>query len=190
METKSNTVFFIGKPGCGKGTQATLLSKQTGWEIIASGDQFRAIAKEDTPAGRKIKEEVDQGLLVPHWFAMYIYLKSLFGVPKEKGIIFDGFNRKEAEARLIVDSMLWIGRPFTVLHIAVSDEEVRRRLGIRLHEIGRADDHHVEKRLQEYQTYTTRALEIFSNMGNLVEINGEQSSEEVSLEIQKALNLS
>jgi adenylate kinase len=189
MNTQPKTIFFIGKPGCGKGTQAKLLAEKTGWTVLGSGDQFRAIAKEDTPAGHKIKEEIEQGLLAPHWFAMYIYLKSLFGVSADTNVIFDGFNRKEAEARLIVDSMTWLNRPFVVLHIAVSDEEIRRRLEGRLQHAGRIDDNHVEKRLQEYETYTTRALEIFSNMDNLIEIDGGQAPDAVSRDIEAALGV-
>ena len=59
----THTIFFIGKPGCGKGTQAKLLSEITGWSTYSSGDLFRAIAKEESPAGRKVKEENDAGTL-------------------------------------------------------------------------------------------------------------------------------
>ncbi len=186
----SQTIFFIGKPGCGKGTQAKMLAAQTGWHVLASGDQFRAIAEEDTPAGRKTKQEIEQGLLSPHWFAMYIYLRSLFSVDADQDIIFDGFNRKKPEAELIVDSLRWLGRPFTVLNIAVSDEEVRRRLEERRKVSGRVDDHHVEKRLEEYNTFTVEALQVFKDMGVLIEINGEQSPEGVAVDISKALGLS
>jgi adenylate kinase len=183
------TVFFVGKPGCGKGTQAKILAEKTGWKILASGDQFRAIAKEDSTVGHKVKEEIDQGLLAPHWFAMYLYLKSLFSVQGDTSIIFDGFNRKEEEARLVIDSLVWLKRPFTVIQIAVSDEVVRERLEGRKAAQGRADDHYVETRLEEYKTYTTKALEMFDAMGSLVTINGEQSPELVSEEIEKALGL-
>lgn len=189
MNPTPQTIFFIGKPGCGKGTQAKLLAETTGWTVLASGDQFRAIAKEDTPAGRKTKEEMEKGLLSPHWFAMYIYLKSLFGMPADTDVIFDGFNRKEAEAQLIIDSLAWLGRPFKVLEIAVSDEEVHRRLDGRKMNSGRADDHYVETRLQEYDTYTTRALELFADMGALVHINGEQEPAKVAADVRHALGI-
>src|SRR3989344_2602 len=172
METR--TIIFVGKPGCGKGTQAKLLSNKTGWPVFASGPLFREIAKEDTPAGRKTKEEMESGLLSPPWFAMYLYLKTLFSVPAETSIIFDGFNRKVPEAELICDSLQWLGRSFSVLDIQISDEEALRRLAIRKGGEGRADDHAVDKRLEEYRTYTVAALEIFQRTGTLVEINGEQ----------------
>lgn len=189
MNSTPQTIFFIGKPGCGKGTQAKLLAQKTGWIILASGDQFRAIAKEDTPAGHKTKDEMEKGLLSPHWFAMYIYLKSLFGVPADASVIFDGFNRKEQEAQLIIDSLTWLGRPFKVIEIAVSDDEVHHRLDGRKMNSGRADDHYVETRLQEFHTYTTRSLELFSDMGVLIHVDGEQEPEKVSKDICEALGI-
>jgi adenylate kinase len=186
---KNQTVFFIGKPGCGKGTQAKILAEKTGWTVLASGEQFRSIAKEETPVGRKVRAEIDQGLLAPHWFAMYLYLKSLFSVEEESGVIFDGFNRKEEEAELVIDSMAWLGRSFVAIQIAVSDDEIRRRLEGRKIALGRTDDSYVETRLEEYKTYTINALELFNSMGALVTIDGEQSPEKVSEEIQEILKL-
>ena len=187
METR--TVFFIGKPGCGKGTQAKLLAEATGWAVLASGVQFREIAQEDSPVGRKTREEIDNGYLSPHWFAMYLFLKSLFSIPADASAIFDGFNRKEAEARLVVDALAWLERPFQVIHIVVSDEEVRRRLEGRKEAQGRKDDSYVETRLEEYHTFTEQSLEIFSDRGVLIPINGEQAPEAVSEDIRKALGI-
>lgn len=186
------TVFFIGKPGCGKGTQARLLSERTGWPVRASGAEFRAIAAEDTAVGRKIKEELDQGMLAPHWFAMYLYQRALFSLPEGSDVIFDGFNRKVQEAELIVSSLEWIGRPFTVLEIDISDETVRERLAGRSRTSGRVDDHQdiVEERLEEYQEYTTKALDIFQRMGVLTKIDGEPSPQKVAESVAQALKLS
>lgn len=188
MDTR--TIFFIGKPGCGKGTQAKLLAERTGWAIIASGVQFRDIAKEDTPAGRKTKHDIDQGLLMPPWFAMYLYLQGLFSLPSDANVIFDGFNRKEAEARLIVESLNWLERPFAVLNIRVSDEEVHHRLELRKGVQDRADDHSVATRLEEYETYTVKAIELFREQGVLIDIDGEQTPEKIAEDIGKVLGLS
>jgi len=183
------TIFFVGKPGCGKGTQAKLLSEKTGWRVISSGSQFRAIAKEDTPVGRKVKAEIDAGFLSPHWFAMYLYLKSLFSVDEKEGIIFDGFNRKIAEAELVIDSLEWLGRPFSILDLQISDEETQRRLAIRKHVEGRADDSAVDKRLNEYQIYTESSIQKFRESGHLIEINGEQTPEAIAIDVLKALHI-
>lgn len=185
METK--TVFFIGKPGCGKGTQAKLLSEKTGWQVISSGSQFRAIGAEDTPVGRKVRLEVDAGLLSPHWFAMYLYLKALFNLPEGSGVIFDGFNRKVPEAELVIDSLKWLERPFVIFNIIVSDDVVRHRLELRKQTSGRADDSAVDERMKEYEQFTKPAIEIFRSSGTLIEINGEQGLEAIAEDIYNAL---
>lgn len=185
---KAHTVFFIGKPGCGKGTQAKLLAEAAGWPIFASGALFRAIAKADTPVGRKIKKENDAGMLAPHWFAMHLYLDSLLSISDESGAIFDGFNRKVPEAELVINSLKWLERPFIVFNITVSDDEVRRRLAGRKVIEGRADDAAVDERLKEYYEYTEPAIKVFREVGALVEINGEQSPEQIAKDVYEALN--
>ena len=181
----------MGKPGSGKGTQAKILARATGWTILASGAQFRAIAEEDTVVGRKVKDELAQGLLMPHWFAMYLYQRALFSVPEDTDVIFDGFNRKVPEAELIVESLSWIGRPFMVLNIQVSDEEVTRRLKGRAQVSGREDDLQdaVQERLEEYRTHTLAALEVFRRKGVLIDIDGEQSPEKVALDVEAAVGI-
>jgi adenylate kinase len=183
------TIFFIGKPGCGKGTQSALLAKQTSWPIVAAGEQFRAIAREDSLLGRKVKRTIDAGILTPHWFPMYLYLKSLFAISEESSVIFDGFNRKVPEAELIIDSLQWIERPFTVFHLKVSDDEVRRRLAIRKDIEGRVDDDVVDRRLEEYYANTEATLSLFEKAGVLVELNGEETPDEVATAIRSHLKI-
>lgn len=191
MDTsKSQTVFFIGKPGCGKGTQAKLLAQKTGWQVISAGEQFRALSAENTPVGEKIKSEIDAGELAPHWFAMYLYLKALFGVDGNAPIIFDGFNRKLQEAELVIDSLRWLDRAFTIINLQVSDDAVRERLAGRKAVEGRVDDNAVEERIKEYYDHTEPAVQIFHDAGVLIEINGEQSVEATAKDINTALVLS
>ena len=184
---KSHTIFFIGKPGCGKGTQTRLLAERSGWPVFASGELFREIAKLDTPVGRKVKIENDAGLLAPHWFAMYLYLKSLFSVTEDMGVIFDGFNRKIPEAELVIDSLKWLNRSFIVLNIHISDDEVRRRLLGRKEIEGREDDSAAEERLKEYYAHTEPSMEVFRATGRLFDLQGEQSRENIAKDILKVL---
>ena len=184
-----HTIFFIGKPGSGKGDQARLLSEKTGWKVLSSGNQFRLLSAEDTPAGRKTKSEMSAGLLSPHWFAMYLFLKSLFSLSEDESVIFDGFCRKVPEAELVIDALRWIERPFSLLHLRVSDEEIKHRLALRKGIEGRADDNAVDERLKEYRTFTEPAIEKIREAGNLIEINGEGTREAIAENILKALSL-
>ncbi|MDE1919508.1 MAG: nucleoside monophosphate kinase [Patescibacteria group bacterium] len=187
MDTQ--TIFFAGKPGSGKGTQAKILAEKTGWKVVTPGEQFRAMSAEDSPVGRKVKEGNDAGLLQPPWLAAYIFLKALFAIGSDEGAMFDGAGRTVPEAELIVDALTWLGRPFRVLNLKVSDEEVHRRLALRREIESRADDHAVDKRLKEYHERTDPAIGVFRKAGVLIEINGEQSREAVAAEIGAALNI-
>jgi len=187
METK--TIFFIGKPGCGKGDQAKLLSEKTGWKVFAAGNEFREMTTLDTPVGLKIKSEIDAGLLLPSWLPMYLFLKNLFSLKGNEGVIFDGFNRKIPEAELVMESLSWLARPFSIIHLKVSDEEISKRLALRKGIEGRVDDDVVNERLKEYRTYTEPVIELFRNKGMLIEIDGERAREPIAEDICKALNL-
>ncbi len=185
----AQTVFFVGKPGSGKGTQAKLLSEKTGWKIIGSGEQFRALAAEKNPLGEKIKSIIDAGILTPHWFPMYLFLKAVFSVPSSEGVIFDGFSRRVPEAELVTNALTWFDRPFVVFHLRVSDEEVQRRLELRRSVENRADDHAIPKRIEEYYENTEKAIEIFRTAGVLIDIDGERTPEQIAEDIRGKLGL-
>lgn len=189
QDSATRTIFLIGKPGCGKGMQAKLLSEKTGWAVFSAGKLFREIAQEDTPVGRKVKQENDVGLLQPYWFAIYLFFKTLFSLPTDRGVIFDGFCRKVPEAELVADSLRWLDRPFSIVHLVVSDDEIRHRIMLRKELESRADDSAVDERLKEYREYTEPAIEVFRKAGMLIEINGEQTREATAEDVCKALNI-
>jgi adenylate kinase len=185
--SEPHTIFFIGKPGCGKGDQARLLSEKTGWQILSTGNQFRSISTEDTPVGRKVRQVNDAGLLQPHWLAEYIFLKSLFSISGNDSVIFDGFCRAVPESELVMESLTWLNRQFSVLHLKVSDEELLHRIALRKDIEGRADDNVVNERLNEYRMHTEPVVEMFRSKGMLIEINGEGTREAIAADILKAL---
>ena len=187
MET--HTIFFIGKPGSGKGTQAKLLSEATGWPIRVMSDGLREIIADGGVAGRKIEKDMNEGALVPSWIPTYVFAKWLFALPKDGNIVFDGFNRKVPEAELITSILRWIERPFTVINIAVSDESVRTRLKLRKEIEGRVDDSVVDRRLEEYYANTAPVRDFFRTEGVLIDIDGEPSPEEIFVDIKAKLGI-
>jgi len=186
----TRTIFLIGKPGSGKGDQGKLLAKATGWRVVTPGEQFRSMAAEDTSVGRKVKEGVDAGLLMPYWLAEYLFLKNIFTLKENESIILDGFGRKVPETELMIESLAWLGRPFTAIHLKVSDEEIKHRLSLRKEIEGRADDNVVDERLKEYRLHTEPAMEKFRATGNLIEIDGERTREAIAADIKTALSIS
>ncbi len=185
--TTPEIVLLIGKPGSGKGTQAKFLSERTGWPVISSGDVFRKIMQEESALGRKTKEVVESGLLMPPWFASYLFEQAVFGIPENEGVIFDGFGRKVVEAEQVLEVLTWLGRPFRVVHIEVSDEDVIERLRLRREVSGRADDHAIEKRLEEYRLHTDPSLEVFRKAGVLTDVNGAPAPEDIAQAIAAAV---
>ncbi len=185
MET--HTIFFIGKPGCGKGTQAKLLSEKTGWPVIGTSGGLREIVAEGGAVGHKLKETMDAGILTPFWLAGYVYLKSIFSVPENGSVIFDGANRTLPEAEMVMSSLVWLGRPFTIFHLQTSDEEIRKRIALRKEKEGRSDDHAIDKRLEEYYAYTDTVIEFYRKEGILIEINGERSREAIAEDVRAKL---
>jgi adenylate kinase len=87
-----NAIIF-GAPGSGKGTYASRLQSRLGVDVIAMGDIFREIMKEDTELGRKVKGYVEKGLLVPDDIVIEVLKQRLTKIPKGKGFILDGYPR-------------------------------------------------------------------------------------------------
>jgi adenylate kinase len=95
-----NAIIF-GPPGSGKGTYASRLQSRRGVAVIAMGDIFREILKEDTPLGKKVKGYVEKGLLVPDDIVIDVLKQRLAEVPKNKGFILDGYPRTIGQAEVL-----------------------------------------------------------------------------------------
>ncbi|MCW4007967.1 MAG: nucleoside monophosphate kinase [Candidatus Bathyarchaeota archaeon] len=95
-----NAIIF-GAPGSGKGTYASRLQAKLGVDVIAMGDIFREIMKEDTALGRKVKGYVEKGLLVPDEIVVDVLKHRLAKIPKGKGFILDGYPRTLEQAKIL-----------------------------------------------------------------------------------------
>jgi adenylate kinase len=95
-----NAIIF-GPPGSGKGTYASRLQSRLGVHVIATGDIFREILKEDTTLGRKVKGYVEKGLLVPDDIVIDVLKQHLSQVPKQTGFILDGYPRTIEQAKAL-----------------------------------------------------------------------------------------
>ena len=93
--------IIFGAPGSGKGTYATRLQARLGVEIIATGDIFREIMKQETALGKKVKGYVENGLLVPNKVVTEVLKKRLASIPKGKGFILDGYPRTIEQAKAL-----------------------------------------------------------------------------------------
>jgi len=87
--------------------------------------------------------------------------------------------------------MKWFDRSYVVLFIDVDEPEAVKRLEERYEKEGRKDDHSrsIPRRLEEYKTHTASSIEYFRSLGKVVDIDGEQSPEDVHKEIISKLGI-
>ena len=89
---------IFGAPGSGKGTYASRLQSRLGVDVIAMGDIFREMMKEDSELGKKVRGYVEKGLLVPDGTVNEVLKNRLAKVPPEKGFLLDGYPRTVEQA--------------------------------------------------------------------------------------------
>ncbi len=185
-------ISLIGRPGCGKGTQAERIVEKTGWQPIYTGKLLRERAKKDDFMGGKINKALSEGRLIPTPIVFNIWMPKLIEFRRDsdtEGVIFDGNPRKLYEARMLeeVFELFEWSDDFTPIHIDISTEEARERLLKR----GRADDNEkeIERRLGWFETEVRPVLDYYEEKGILRIVDGEKSIDEVQKEILDILEL-
>ena len=181
-KTKFQSVAFLGKIASGKGTQAHNVLDAFGGALYSNGDKMRATAVLPTPFGEKMRETYEGGYLMPEWVASYWMAHALVSEFADTTIVFEAVAKKPNEAQLFDEIHNWIHRPYVVFHLNISDDVVRERSRARARDTVDSDKA-VEKRLEEYHTYTAKSIEFFRTKGTLIEINGTLSPEEVKAQI-------
>jgi len=94
-------IILLGAPGAGKGTIAKLLNELDGSVQISTGDILRSAVKEGTSLGKKAKEYMDRGDLVPDSLIMDIMEARLQEPDCQNGFILDGFPRTIPQAEAL-----------------------------------------------------------------------------------------
>ena len=94
-------IIMLGAPGAGKGTQAKQIAEQYNIPHISTGDIFRANIKNGTELGKKAKEYMDQGLLVPDELVVDLVVDRIEKDDCQKGFILDGFPRTIPQAEAL-----------------------------------------------------------------------------------------
>jgi adenylate kinase len=178
--------IIFGAPGAGKGTYASRLREKLGVEVIATGDIFRELMRENSELGKKVRGYVEKGLLVPDEVVVEVLKQRLSKIPSGKGFILDGYPRTLEQAKTLdaiteIDVILllnvpdWIiierlssrricrncGTVYNVRFLKPKVEGVCDKCGGSLHQ--RSDDtvEVIEKRLTVYKEQTRPLLEYF-----------------------------
>lgn len=181
-KTKFQSIVLMGKIASGKGTQGHLVLDTFGGFIYSNGNKIRTVAKEDTVFGKKMKAVYEEGYLMPEWIASYWMAHAIVDEHLTDLLVFEGVARKPNEAELFHEIHEWIGRKYVVFNLQISDEEVRTRTAGRARDIADSAAA-VEKRLEEFQTYTAKSIEFFRKKGTLIDIDGTLTPEEVQQQI-------
>ena len=183
-------VILLGPPGCGKGTQGALLAQELGAPRVSTGDLLRAAVRDGTPLGKKAKEFMDKGLLVPDEVVLGLIAEVLASPEAKRGIVMDGFPRTAAQANAVTGLLAKRGAQVdAVVSLEVPDAELVTRLRGRASQEARTDDapDAIRERLRVYREQTAPLIAYYRKRGKLLEVPGTGAIEEVARQVRKAL---
>ena len=188
------TVIFIGRSGCGKGTQATLLRERI-YRLdpekrqilyVETGERFRQFIRGESFSSKLSKLVYENDDRQPDFLACSMWTNMLLSeLDENMHIIFDGAPRALSEAAMLTSAFTFYKREKpTVIYLSVSRDWSEKRLLSR----GRADDFRlakIEKRLDWFDKDVMPAVEYFKKnpFYRFFDVNGEQSVEQVHAEI-------
>ena len=117
-------LVFLGPPGAGKGTIAKVAKEALGVPHISTGDLFRANIKNETELGKRVKEILASGGLVPDEITIKMVENRLSESDCEKGYILDGFPRTIPQA----EALSKMSNVEGVINFVLSEDEIIKRL--------------------------------------------------------------
>lgn len=202
-------IIMLGAPGAGKGTQAKQIAGKYSIPHISTGDIFRANIKNGTELGKRAKEYMDQGLLVPDELTCDLVMDRIQQDDCKNGFVLDGFPRTIPQAEALDAALTKIGEKMDyAIDVDVPDENIVSRMsgrracldcGATYHIISlppktedkcdhcgsdlvlRDDDkpETVQKRLTVYHEQTQPLIDYYKNQGILKSVDGTQPMEAV-----------
>jgi len=126
-------IVLLGGPGSGKGTHGQALAAALGYEHLSSGEQLRDHIRRATPLGLQAKGLIENGQLVPDDLASELIHGLLAGYSNVRSFVLDGYPRSLAQAKALEQIVAAVGGTVTqALYLAISDDEIVRRLSGRL----------------------------------------------------------
>ncbi len=189
-------LIFLGPPGAGKGTQATLVAAKHGIVQLSTGDMLRAAVKDRTPIGLQAKAVMDRGELVSDAIVIGI-VEERIGKPDCKpGFLLDGFPRTLAQAAALDKLLLAQGRKLDrVIEFKIDDAVLLTRVEKRASEARaagqkpRADDNAeaLKTRLWAYYKETSPLVGYYYRSGILVSLDAMAPVAKVTAAIERAL---
>ena len=206
-------LILLGAPGAGKGTQAEILVKKLSIPAISTGNMLREAIANGTELGKKAKQHMDEGTLVPDELILGIVADRVAQPDCSKGFILDGMPRTLAQAEALekmgvhIDHVVSIEVDDAVIEGRMTGRRVCPKCGASYHIVAnppkmegicnacgseltiRKDDapETVRKRLEVYHATTEVLKEFYGKLGRLCIVEGNQPIEKANEEILKAI---
>lgn len=178
--------YFIlfGPPGAGKGTQATTMVENFNLHHISTGVLLRQEIAAGTELGKKAKELIDKGSLVPDEVVVEMIKSEFERIKDVAGFLLDGFPRTIPQAesldKILADKKTELT---AVISIMIPDETIKERIQYRASIEGRADDASEEiinNRISTYHNQTEPLIDYYTKTKKYHEVEGRGTIEEVA----------
>lgn len=201
-------VVLVGPPGSGKGTQGDLLEQKLAVPHISSGELLRESAAQGSPDGRKAKDFMDRGQLVPDDLVIGLIKARVAEQDCNRGFVLDGFPRNPAQAEKLqevlnerrVDHVIALEVPVGTIvgrlsgrrtcsgcgklyHVTLNPPRIKGRCDNCGRELFVRDDDReetVRERLAVYHRQTEPLMGYYAGQGLLRRVNGEAGTEQVT----------
>ena len=210
-------IIMLGAPGAGKGTQAKKIAEKYGIPHISTGDIFRANIKNGTELGKKAKEYMDKGALVPDELTVNLVIDRFKNPDCANGYVLDGFPRTIPQAEALDKALAELGESIDyAINVEVPDENIVNRMSGRRACVGCGATYHivynapktegvcdtcgeslilrdddkaetVQKRLSVYHDQTQPLIDYYGAKNVLKEVDGTVDMEDVFNAIVKIL---
>lgn len=118
-------IVFLGPPGSGKGTQATVLSQDLALNHISTGDILRDEVKKNTKLGQDVAQIMKRGGLIGDNIIVKIIADKIKQETSSQGFILDGVPRSLGQAKAFEDSAIKIDH---IIELSCKDEDIVNRI--------------------------------------------------------------